>query len=129
MQKRLITLPVFLSALMFAANLIAHTSFIHGDLEKAKTLAAVQAEAKTLAGQSSKAASDAAAAQKQLRELVDKANRIDQQLVNLKSDLLTRVKDNEEAIEAIDAYRRTINRDILQLKQKQNQAPAPASAQ
>jgi predicted nucleic acid-binding Zn-ribbon protein len=96
---------------------------------QAKTLAAVKAETKTLAGQSSKAVSDAAAAQKQLRELVDKANRIDQQLVNLKSDLLTRVKDNEEAIEAIDAYRRTINRDILQLKQKHTQAPAPAPAQ
>lgn len=43
--------------------------------------------------------------------------RVTQQMPGLR-DLASRVKTNEEAIAAIDAYRRNINRDILQLKQQ-----------
>lgn len=49
--------------------------------------------------------------------------RIMQQMPGLRG-LATRVKTNEEAIAAIDAYRRSINRDILQLKQQLGGAPS-----
>ena len=64
--------------------------------------------------------------QKRLRELVDKANRADTQLKQLKIDLAKRVKSNEEAIEAIDNYRRSVNRDILEIKRQLNPTAAPA---
>lgn len=50
--------------------------------------------------------------------------RVMQQMPGLR-DLATRVKTNEEAIAAIDAYRRNINRDILQLKQQTGSAATP----
>lgn len=49
-----------------------------------------------------------------LRESID---RVAQQMPGLR-DLATRVKTNEEAIAAIDSYRRNINRDILQLREQ-----------
>lgn len=57
---------------------------------------------------------------KQVREAVDKANAVDTQLKQLQNDLGRRVKRNEDAIEAIDAYRVTVNRDILELKRRLN---------
>jgi chromosome segregation ATPase len=60
--------------------------------------------------------------QKRVRELVDRSNQIDSQLKQLRNDLARRVKTNEEAIEAIDAYRVNINRDILELKRQLNPA-------
>ncbi|MGH1373201.1 MAG: hypothetical protein ACRBBW_14265 [Cellvibrionaceae bacterium] len=56
--------------------------------------------------------------QKRLRELTDRVAKADSQLKQLKSDLSKRVKTNEEAIEAIDNYRRSVNRDILEIKRK-----------
>ncbi len=53
----------------------------------------------------------------QLQTAVDAANRASR----LSTDLIVRVQANEEAIEAIDAYRRNINRDLLQLQQRLNQ--------
>ncbi len=50
-------------------------------------------------------------------QLSQELNRIAQQMPGLRS-LASRVKTNEEAVTAIDAYRRSINRDILQLKQQ-----------
>lgn len=64
--------------------------------------------------------------QKRLRELTDKAAKADGLLKQLKSDLNKRVKTNEEAIEAIDNYRRSVNRDILEIKRKLNPSSAPA---
>ncbi len=58
--------------------------------------------------------------QKRLRELVDKANQLDSQMKQLQGDLAKRVKSNEEAIQAIDAYRRSVNRDILDIKRQLN---------
>lgn len=58
--------------------------------------------------------------QKRLRELVDKANRADSQLIEIRSNLTKRVKTNEEAIAAIDNYRRSVNRDILDIKRQLN---------
>lgn len=96
---------------------------------QAASLKALQTESKTLASQSAKAAADADAAQKQLRTLVDKADRIDRELSELKNSLLSRVRTNEEAIEAIDAYRVKLNRDLLQLKQQLSQPAASGAAQ
>ncbi len=59
--------------------------------------------------------------QQSLQRAVDKVNQANRQLALLKSDLAARVASNEEAIEAIDAYRRNINRDLLQLQQRLNQ--------
>lgn len=64
--------------------------------------------------------------QKRLRELTDRVAKADGQLKQLKSDLSKRVKTNEEAIEAIDNYRRSVNRDILEIKRKLNPTSAPA---
>jgi len=58
--------------------------------------------------------------QKRLRELIDKANRADSQLTEIRSSLTKRVKTNEEAIAAIDNYRRSVNRDILEIKRQLN---------
>ncbi len=58
--------------------------------------------------------------QKRLRELIDKANRADSQLIEIRSNLSKRVKTNEEAIAAIDNYRRSVNRDILEIKRQLN---------
>ncbi|MAZ86864.1 MAG: hypothetical protein CL693_04425 [Cellvibrionaceae bacterium] len=58
--------------------------------------------------------------QKRLRELIDKANRADSQLTEIRSSLTKRVKTNEEAIAAIDNYRRSVNRDILDIKRQLN---------
>jgi len=63
--------------------------------------------------------------QKRLRELIDKASQADRQLTQIKTDLTKRVKTNEEAIEAIDNYRRSVNRDILEIKRKLKPAAVP----
>ncbi|WP_439135813.1 hypothetical protein [Pseudomaricurvus sp.] len=75
----------------------------------------------SLQGEQLNVLSDATDSQKkQMRELIDKANKVDSQMQQLKTDLARRVKRNEDAIEAIDAYRRTVNRDILDLKRQLN---------
>lgn len=51
--------------------------------------------------------------------------RVSQQLPGMR-DLAGRVKTNEEAIAAIDAYRRNINNDILQLKRQISSASGGA---
>lgn len=56
--------------------------------------------------------------QKRVRELVDKASRLDSELARVKNDLGGRLKTNEDAIEAIDAYRLSVNRDIQDLKRR-----------
>lgn len=60
------------------------------------------------------------AQKKQVREAIDKANAADTQVKQLRSDLAARVKRSEDAIEAIDAHRVTVNRDILELKRRLN---------
>jgi len=72
-----------------------------------------------------------------LRERVAEQNQsvkrvvADGQRINKKIDALggvdKRIKTNEEAIAAFDAFRRTVSRDLLQLKQRANSAP-PAAA-
>ncbi|HEY7883684.1 MAG TPA: hypothetical protein VIC08_01910, partial [Cellvibrionaceae bacterium] len=56
------------------------------------------------------------------KALRDDLNRISQQMPGLR-DLATRVKTNEEAITAIDAYRRSLNSDLLQLRQQIGNTP------
>ena len=59
-----------------------------------------------------------------IQTLRDNLDRVTQQMPGLR-DLATRVKTNEEAITAIDTYRRSLNRDLLQLKQQIGGTPAP----
>jgi len=68
--------------------------------------------------------------QQQLKSLSDTTNsvvnltdKLELKLNKLQLDLLARVKSNEEALAAIDAYRRNINRDILQLQRQLQQKP------
>jgi methyl-accepting chemotaxis protein len=58
--------------------------------------------------------------QKQTQEVADAMRQLREQ----QSALQGRVRTNEQAIEAIDTFRRSVNRDILELKSK---VPAPAS--
>ena len=60
---------------------------------------------------------------KRLQDFTEQVDRVDGQLGSLQT-LEQKVRTNEEAIAAIDAYRRTINRDILELKQRISAAPA-----
>lgn len=60
---------------------------------------------------------------KRLQDFTEQVDRVDGQLGSLQT-LQQKVRTNEEAIAAIDAYRRTINRDILELKQRIGAAPA-----
>lgn len=50
--------------------------------------------------------------QSQIQSLTDRL----QKLADLEASLKSRIATNEEAIEAIDAFRRSVNRDLLQLK-------------
>jgi chromosome segregation ATPase len=59
----------------------------------------------------------------QSRELVDQLNSLKQSLKASQLDLKTRVAGNEEAINAIDAYRLQVNRDIQQIKQQLGATP------
>ncbi|WP_020208400.1 hypothetical protein [Gilvimarinus chinensis] len=100
-----------------AATARASANNIKAELEKRmaamdKQLAASSAELQ----KSQRVLQDLAANGERLQSLSMDVQRVSQQLPGLK-DLAARVKANEEAIAAIDAYRRSINRDILQLKQ------------
>jgi uncharacterized coiled-coil protein SlyX len=59
----------------------------------------------------------------QSQQINDQVNNLEKSFESLKQNLNTRVADNEEAINAIDAYRLQVNRDIQLLKQQL----APAS--
>jgi uncharacterized protein HemX len=98
-------------------------SKVDGAEKQANTLAA---SLKTLSQQVStdKARYDSALGgvgdqRKQIQNAVDDVNRLKQQLAKLNLDLTGRVKNTEEAIDAIDKHRLTINRELLQLKQQQ----------
>jgi len=52
------------------------------------------------------------------QELVDQLNSLEKSLKTSQQDLNTRVASNEDAINAIDVYRRQVNRDIQQIKQQ-----------
>jgi len=60
----------------------------------------------------------------QSQQINDQVNNLEKSIESLKQNLNTRVADNEEAINAIDAYRLQVNRDIQLLKQQL----APASS-
>ena len=54
----------------------------------------------------------------QQRDLVDKVNVTSLTTSGLRSSLETRVRENEEAIVAIDAYRREVNARLAELKRR-----------
>jgi len=60
---------------------------------------------------------------KRLQDLTEQLDRTEAQLASLRA-LEQKVRTNEEAIAAIDAYRRTLNRDLLQIKQQLGLVPA-----
>ena len=50
------------------------------------------------------------------RETKDKLSSIERQLSSVRADLTARVGANEEAVQSIDSYRRTVNKDLVQLR-------------
>lgn len=60
---------------------------------------------------------------KRIQDLTEQLDRTEAQLANLRA-LEAKVQTNEEAIAAIDAYRRSLNRDLLQIRQQLGLAPA-----
>lgn len=58
--------------------------------------------------------------QRRLQNLEESLDRVNDRVAQLMG-LPNRVKSNEEAIEAIDAYRRSINRDLLAIKERLGQ--------
>lgn len=76
------------------------------------------AGASTVAAQLETALADVDTQTKQLRSLTDQANRLQAQLESLNHDMARRVADNEEAIEAIDASRLTVNREIQEIRRQ-----------
>ncbi|UTF60035.1 hypothetical protein [Gilvimarinus sp. DA14] len=100
-----------------AATARANANSIKTELEKRIAAMDKQLSSSTKELQKSQQAlQDLAANGERLQSLSMDVQRLSQQLPGLK-DIAARVKTNEEAIAAIDAYRRNINRDILQLKQ------------
>lgn len=65
------------------------------------------------------------------REVTDKLASLERQLNSVRSDLTARVGATEEAVESMDSYRRTINRDLVQLRDavRNLQSGGTASAQ
>ena len=55
------------------------------------------------------------------RDLVDKVNKVNASFSQIRGDLSGKVNDNVEAIEAIDAYRVTLNTKIRELELRLNQ--------
>ncbi|MFD1218167.1 hypothetical protein [Microbulbifer celer] len=50
------------------------------------------------------------------RETQDKVGSLERQLNSVRADLTARVGANEEAVQSIDTYRRTVNKDLVQLR-------------
>jgi septal ring factor EnvC (AmiA/AmiB activator) len=61
--------------------------------------------------------------EQQLRAATDKAAKLENQLSKLQNSLSPRVASNEKAIKVIDAFRRTANSDIQQLKERVGASP------
>lgn len=53
---------------------------------------------------------------KKVRELNDSVAKLDRSVKSLRTELSVRVSSNEEAIDSMDTYRRSVNKDIVQLK-------------
>lgn len=50
------------------------------------------------------------------RETKDTVAKLERQLSSVRADLTARVGANEEAVQSIDTYRRTVNKDLVQLR-------------
>ncbi len=119
------------------ANLEKALKSVSTDTKQALSAAKSQSGAVTsLQKQSEERQKQIANLQTELREqqlqtqaVVDLANRLEQQLRSLETDVVKRVKSNEEAIAAIDGYRRNINRELLQIREQlQQKFTAPAAS-
>ncbi|MDO3381869.1 hypothetical protein [Gilvimarinus algae] len=94
-----------------AASARASAASIKRELEGRLQALSTQLSSATKAVETLRSSAD------QLQSLSLDVQRLTQQMPGLR-DLASRVKTNEEAIAAIDAYRRNLNRDILQLRQQ-----------
>lgn len=89
----------------------------------AKALSKLQADSSSARELAQQAVTDAEVIQAELSAIATQAARSEKAVANLQTGLVNRVKANEEAIRAIDAYRQSVNRDLQMLKQRLNQAP------
>lgn len=58
------------------------------------------------------------AQQRNVTQMMELSAKLEADLKQLRTQLNTRVKSNEEAIQAIDGFRRQVNREILEMKQR-----------
>ncbi|MEQ9004881.1 MAG: hypothetical protein RIE74_15080, partial [Pseudomonadales bacterium] len=61
------------------------------------------------------------------RDLVDRANAAQQSVASLQSGLANRVKENEDAVKAIDAYRLQLNSRLADLERRISNLTGSAS--
>jgi len=99
-------------------SLAAYDGKLKAAVDSAKT--EIQLVNELLEGQQSSVAKAESASQQQLktvRELSDKLKSLER----LESDLKSRISANEEAIKAIDGFRRNVSQQLLQLNGEQQQ--------
>lgn len=116
------------------ASLAKELAGVKKDASEAKTasanlapqLAANKAAVDESVGKIESAVSGIAEQRKRLQDFTEQLDRVEARLASV-GTLEEKVKTAEEAIAAIDAYRRTINRDILQIKQQLGASAAPAN--
>ncbi|MCB1667261.1 MAG: hypothetical protein KDI24_02810 [Pseudomonadales bacterium] len=84
-------------------------------------LAAIKKSIDTVTSASLTSKLEVEEAKDQMQSLVDRLNRLDQSIKQWQTTLTRRVSENEEAVEAIDANRRRVNQDLLQIKQRLGQ--------
>ncbi|MBY6191296.1 hypothetical protein KUV95_14640 [Microbulbifer agarilyticus] len=82
----------------------------------AKKVSSVETTVKKLVGLEAEIATLKASTVNASRETKDKVASLERQLNSVRSDLTARVGANEEAVESIDSYRRTVNKDLVQLR-------------
>ncbi len=88
--------------------------------DQAKVLVALQTNATGAHDLAQQAVMDAELMKEELSTVVEQSNRSEKAVTSLQNSLTARVKANEEAIEAIDNYRLSVNRDLQAIKQRLN---------
>jgi len=109
-----------------ASNIAAKMEKTMASLEKKiKALqTSVEKDSKTLANVSATTLSLSAELEEikdRLRKVSDQSSRLDKTLNKLNTDITRRVAANEEAVEAIDAHRRRMNQELLEIRQSLGQ--------
>ncbi|WP_288132269.1 hypothetical protein [Microbulbifer sp.] len=99
-----------------AANKAAAASAKQEVAALSKKVSGVESGLKKVAALESELASLKKSTASASRETQDKVGSLERQLNSVRADLTARVGANEEAVQSIDTYRRTVNKDLVQLR-------------